>query len=254
MIDFRYYVVAITAIFAALIAGLFLGSSLTMSETAKKQQELIVKSIKKDIENLRKEIGEKNRELEIYREYQKRAQKWLVKDSLLNNNIAIVYFEGIEKDRNYKSLKDELLSAGAKILEVSITSEPTETTALSKLVKALFSPDASEKLNKLTEESAVFSYTGEVGQVQQILLLLDKKILSLAKDDPDFKELPVLRAVSFNLDNAKEFMEIAPKDSTCVIYDGDPYDPEALILSFNSFNGIFGEGINGTSVIPEAQK
>lgn len=251
MIDFRYYIVAITAIFAALITGLLLGSSLTTSEVTKRQQESLVESIKKDINNLREEMIKKNMEIEQLKEFQKLARPWLINDRLSGRNICIIFFSSRNNFPHLSEIKKELADSGASIFEITIDNEPTETTFISTLIREVYNPDALKRMEPFINSKTI-SVSENLQQAQEVLLLIDSKMLKLLESDPEIKYLTPIVAVSRNIKDAELFIEVAPKNSKCVVFDGDYFDNEALILSFfASQGGIFGESSNDTKILPE---
>lgn len=253
MIDFRYYVVAITAIFTALIAGLLLGSSISTSELVKKQQETLVKSIKKDIETLRKEVIQKTGEVEEWKNYQSLAKRWLMSERLSGKTIGIIFFSEASSDSQASEVRKELEAAGAQVVEIRFSSEPTETTYVSQLIKKMFSPEA-QKFLEAEEKAGRFEVRGSLRQMQEVLIVVNKKMMEVLEKDENFASLPPLRSIAGKIEDGKKFLELAPKGSSCVIFDGDDYDGEALVLSFYSEGGIFGEFKNGARIIPEAKR
>ncbi|MCX7832336.1 MAG: copper transporter [Actinobacteria bacterium] len=254
MIDFRYYIVAITAIFAALITGLLLGSSLTTSEVTKRQQESLVESIKKDINNLREEMVKKNIEIEQLKEYQKLVRTWLVNDRLSGRNICIISFNSKDNFPHLNEIKKELVNAGATLFEITINSEATETTFISTLLQDVYNPDASKKLEPFINSKKI-SISNNFQQAQEVLLLVDENLIKLLESDPQIKEFIPIVAVAKNIKDAESFIDLAPENSRCIVYDGDYFDSEALILSFFSTQGgIFGESSGNSRIIPEYKK
>jgi len=245
VIDFKYYVVAITAVFVAMMVGLLLGTSLSSSEIVKQRQEAMIKSIRKDITKLRSEIETKNKKLEELNSYQKKAQKWLVQDALGGITIGLVYVRDPEDAPDIDEIRKTLEIAGAKVFEVVLPENTTESTLISTTVKRLFLPGVN--VESLPSEVVV---KGSLAQAQEVLLIVDSKLLKIARSDKQILNLPPLRYVALNLENAAEVLESAPSDSTAVVFDGDPYDPEALILSFKTRKGIYGEMSGTAEILP----
>lgn len=250
MIDFRYYLVAITSIFAALIAGLVIGSSLSTSEVAKKQQEALVESIKKDISMLRKELVEKSNELENLKNYHLEARKWIIYDKLYGKTVYLVYSDDVSEKDTLNSLKEDLELAGANIVQAKIVKQTTETTLLSDFIRAAFQPEAPERLSGDPFAGKV-DLIGNAVQAQEVVLVVSPVILKMMEEDEGIKSVPPLRGVSSEIESGRRFLSLAPEKSSVVIYDGDIYDSEAFILSFSSDGGIFGERGIGMKILPE---
>lgn len=250
MIDFRYYLVAITSIFAALIAGLVIGSSLSTSEVAKKQQQALVESIKKDISMLRKELLEKSTELDNLKNYHLVAQKWIIYDRLYGKTVYLLYSSSVSEEEFLTQLVRDLEFARANVVKAKILEDTTETTLLSELIRASFQPDAQTVLQGDSFKGKI-ELSGKVLQAQEVVLIVSNGILKMIEADADFRSLPPLRAVCNDENLAKKFISMAPDRSSVVIYDGDIYDSEAFILSFHSEGGIYGEKGAGTKILPE---
>lgn len=246
MIDFKYYVVAITAVLVALVIGLLLGASLSTGEIVKQQQEAFIKSVRNDLSKLRSEIETKNKEIEELSNYQKKAQKWLVEDALSGMTVGIVYVNDPENAPDLNEIKKTLEMAGANVFEVILPEDTTETTLISATVKQLFAPGVS--LEGLPSRITV---KGKLTQAQEVLIIVDSKLLEIARTDKNLSDLPELRYAVFNLESAVVSLDNAPSGSTAVIFNGDPYDPEALVLSFKAEKGIYGEMSGGAEILPE---
>lgn len=113
MIDFRYHVVSLVAVFLALAAGIVLGSgplrtafisSLT-DETEELRQALDDAKAETDFEQLQGEVG---------RDFVDQASVVLLGESLKDRNVAIVrVFEPAEAD--VTGMRDRLVAAGATV-------------------------------------------------------------------------------------------------------------------------------------------
>jgi hypothetical protein len=246
MIDFKYYVVAIVAVLAALVVGLFMGISMSTSETVKHQQEAIIKSIKNDLARLSSVIEAKDREIASLRSYHKEVQPWLIHGNLNGITVAIIYAKNPEEGPDLNSVKKTLELAGGKFYEIILSEEATESTIVSSTIQKLLDPAVSP--SNFSKDVII---KGNLTQAQEILLLVDRRLLNLIKADTQITKLPPLRLLTVNLENGREALKSAPSGSTVVVYDGDDYDPEALILSFKVQNGIYGEDEKGARILPE---
>jgi hypothetical protein len=252
MVDFKYYVVTITAIFAALFAGLILGSSLSTNEAVKVQQESLIKSIRSDLSKLRTELSSKQKEINELTEFVEKSEDWLVAEKLYGKTIYIISFSDVKK-----STEDEVLRAvkyaGGEAVLITIDLESLhsrDSTLVSGLMELSYLPEASEeKISDLIAEKGKIS--GDISQAQEVVLLFDAKSFDLIRNDPDLKKFKTLRTATGKKELAENlFKEGIAENLVCTVLDGDIYDDSAFILSFYSAKGIFGEP-GFTGIIPE---
>lgn len=252
MIDFKYYIVTVTAIFAALFAGLILGSSISTNEVVKAQQESLIKSIRSDLSKLRMELSSKEKELEELSEYVAKSKDWILAEKMNGKTIYIITFSDVKKPME-KEVIQTLQNAGGKTVSITIdlnSLKGKDTTFVSSLIELSYSPQISkDKIHNLIKE--VGEVNGDVSQAQEVLILFDKESINYFKKDHNLKKFNILRTATSNKEAAEElFKEEINEDLVCTVYDGDVYDDVALILSFNVVKGIYGEP-GYTGIIPE---
>jgi hypothetical protein len=97
MVDFRYHLVSIVAVFLALGVGILLGSAFL--------GDPLVKSIRTDVQNLsqrnqdlRSRADSLTAQLSRYEDFAQAAEPWLVGQRMLGHQVVIVDFDGTDGD------------------------------------------------------------------------------------------------------------------------------------------------------------
>lgn len=252
MIDFKYYVVTITAIFAALFAGLILGSTLSTSEAVKSQQESIVKSIRNDLSKLRYELSSKQKQLDELMQYAELSQNWIITGKLEGKTIYVLDLSDFDKNKQSR-LINLLNEAGAQVVSIELkVDSTTETTLISDLIRLSFKPEINAAaLKSIIKDKG--SISGEVGQAQEFLILFSKNNLNLLLSDKNLSEIKHIRAVTDDRASAEMLSKTFSENFVITVYDGDPYDDAAAVLMFYADKGIYGE-IDETGIIPEKKE
>jgi len=123
IIDFRYHVASLVAVFIALALGILIGSTLVgqdfLENMAKEQQLWIGKleqdylNLKKETDSLRLELAHKQSQLDYYQNFALKIKPYLVEGKLNGKKFAI-----IELDRNgpFLDVVNILEQSGAKIV------------------------------------------------------------------------------------------------------------------------------------------
>ncbi|MFW6021941.1 MAG: copper transporter [Halanaerobiaceae bacterium] len=98
IINFRYHVFTITAIFAALGLGILIGSSIIGNDGILAEQKFIIENISKDIDrlqnrnqNLLNDLNQLNQKLTNKRKIEENLYPLLIKDLLKNKKLCIMY-------------------------------------------------------------------------------------------------------------------------------------------------------------------
>ncbi len=255
MIDFKYYVVAVTAIFAALIFGLIIGVSLSTNEAVKKQQDLIIKGIREDLNKLRGEIEEKETENETLKKYLTDSKKWLIQERMAGKNIAIIHSEN--SLNKLKEVVDVLKDTGANTVEISINTdyfEATETTVLSAFISELSSEQID--LNMLSEKYSDMAEINrrDLKRIDYITVVLDDKLTKIFEADSGIKNVRKIVYIVERIDTAYELSKNFASESAVCVFDGDAFDDIALVLSYDAKPGICGEDEKGALIIPEVAR
>lgn len=152
ILNFRYHIFTITAIFAALGLGILIGTSIVGHEGIVEEQRRIIDNIGFDIKNLKKENNNLRDEFQLleadlkYRQnIEKKIISLLIKDKLKENSYAIMTGNGINKN-SQEELKNLLRTAGATPEFITTNSD------LNLENKLILWKVNSEQLNGLSKE------------------------------------------------------------------------------------------------------
>jgi len=127
IIDFKYHVASLIAVFLALAVGIFIGTSLgydsNVGEVILKQQKQLTQGIEKRLDELKQkndQLEALNEELEVtnkvLKQYQEETLPALVKDKLTGKKVAIIVtgYYGLNED-----VKNVLKTSGAEITSIT---------------------------------------------------------------------------------------------------------------------------------------
>ncbi|KWX00816.1 hypothetical protein LI90_1843 [Carbonactinospora thermoautotrophica] len=142
MIDFRYHVVSIIAIFLALTVGIVLGSSV-FNQPLVERLNTEAKSLQTEAESLRSQIRQLQRDVQYRDQFADRAAPTLVADRLRGESVVVVALPGAEA-QVVDSLVEMLRQAGASVpgrvaVKESFT-DRTKAEALDALVASVAPP------------------------------------------------------------------------------------------------------------------
>jgi|GEM_PF-1721596 len=175
-LDFRYHIISITSVFMALILGIVIGIAMKPGEI-----------VSKEIENLQSEFKILNSDLERSKNLNKKNDELmtalnnnLMKNTLVNRNVIVIYGTGVADNNTIKNLENSLYNAGANLtaelfLQPRITeldnsvlktlSPSTENNTLEDVIKNLGSvigtPLAQYIVDELKKQKALI-YNGDV--------------------------------------------------------------------------------------------
>ncbi len=119
MVDIKYYVVSLVAVFLALSLGIVLGSVVVDKGILVEQQSKLVKSIQKDISDLRAENRSLRKEVENYQKFKEEVFPWIVDERLKGKKIAILDIGSALSDLN-KEIRSVCESAGGKVVYIRL--------------------------------------------------------------------------------------------------------------------------------------
>jgi hypothetical protein len=113
VIDFRYHIVSLVAVFLALALGLFLGST-TLQSTVTHNLRQQAHSVLARNDTLQEENDEANAALHKQQEFATSVESYAVAGKLVNTAVAVVSAPGVDSD-DRDNLIDSLHTAGATV-------------------------------------------------------------------------------------------------------------------------------------------
>lgn len=97
VVDYKYHVITVVAIFLALAIGILIGSTMLGDDFVGEQQKLLADRLERDFQNLRVQNGLTKRELssvretvKTYQEFCSQAMPALIKDKLRDKRVAVI--------------------------------------------------------------------------------------------------------------------------------------------------------------------
>lgn len=121
MIDFRYHLISLVAVFLALGLGILMGTVVL--------DDALVDSLDRDIQNLRRhnqdlegEINEQDRRIEAANAFAGEAATWLTKDALEGRVIVLIQLEGTDGD-TVGSIRDAVEDSGGELATTVVLSD-----------------------------------------------------------------------------------------------------------------------------------
>jgi hypothetical protein len=197
MIDFRYHVVSIVAVFLALALGLFVGST-TLQSTVTDQLKGAAQSVRNDNKKLETQRDTLRSQLSDVQQFDAAVEPTLVRGALAGQTVVVVSAPGVS-DSVRQGLGTTLEAAGAVVTaDVRLTSayvDPTESEELGQLAHDL-SPTASEPSTGSGVDDASRALAAVLGiraghstppanTVQTTLSAFeDGKLITVSGDDP----------------------------------------------------------------------
>ena len=139
LVDLKYHLVTIMALFITLAIGILIGSTIIGNDSIIQQQQNLISNLKKDFKMLRKEnknfkteINNLEEKLALNLEYRRKILSFLLKDKLSGEELLIVNGHNIEDKLVTKIIK-YLQLANPKKIE-SLTQAKLEQQKYSKIV------------------------------------------------------------------------------------------------------------------------
>lgn len=135
ILDMRYHIVSLVAVFLALGIGILIGTSLMGGGAVVEQQQKIIDRLQADFENLRDETkkleGEKailESELRVMDQFARSVEPVLIKDRLFGKQIALIRTGDAVDGRVIEELRLDLEKAGGNVVSVTTFLRPPENT------------------------------------------------------------------------------------------------------------------------------
>jgi hypothetical protein len=214
IIDLRYHIVSLVAVFLALGIGILVGGSILGVDTLASQQELIAERLENHLNELREEnravraeLALLENEISIYAQFHKDILPLLVAGRLEGKQVAIVEINTQPLEHNLVSLME---TAGAHVVSVTTIPNGLDPVGHEKELLALGAwPQASlDQLPSLLAGAVAQSIVE--GQTPLVAYLVDKQLISVVGEygDPldavvliggggDAEALPPVRALGF---------------------------------------------------------
>lgn len=133
MINWRYHIMSIVAVFLALGLGVIIGIGLGESGTIDLGQRGLVDDIRRDIDGLREENNALNTERSINLRYQDNTYPYLVAGQLQGKKIALVAASPVSED-DRRGIAGAIESAGGQVVSTTVFNSrfsPTDVAARS---------------------------------------------------------------------------------------------------------------------------
>ncbi len=274
MLDMRYHVISLVAVFLALAIGIALGIGLTAEQ-------------KGEIESLQKtfsEVKEKNEslhdELNVYKGYTAESKPYMLADRLPER--AFVVITGMEPDENaLESIHDAIISAGGNVpltVHMATAAVYEDTALLQGLAQAFGLPAETgvirervlaEVVEQLKNASSpeILTMLDQVGVIQMKGVLpgpVTGAVLLGSIEEADVMEstdLPLLRAFAAaefpvvgvsSLDASEDAMIIYKKNGISTVDHVNTVPGEvALVLVLQGGSGNYGSGRAAERILPE---
>ena len=164
IIDLKTHIYSLVAVFLALGIGILLGTGL--GSVLNQEQKNIITRLESDFNRyleekkaLQSTIQQKNRELEMEKQFDRYILSYLIQDHLLGRKIAIIRTSDEFKSHLIKEITSTLEMAGAKVKSVTqflpliVTATPEQRTELAQAFQ-VSQPEAltQEVMKKVCEE------------------------------------------------------------------------------------------------------
>lgn len=143
IIDIRYHIASLVAIFLALGIGMLIGNALLGNDALVVEQEKMISRLEKEFDRLKVELKEEQEavqkqtvELEVDRQFHRSILPSLIRDRLLDRRILIVRTNDSSDIRIAKELAQVLRAAGAEVPSITTfhrwpnLNDPTERQAV----------------------------------------------------------------------------------------------------------------------------
>ncbi|MGO1584248.1 MAG: copper transporter, partial [Actinomycetaceae bacterium] len=207
MIDFKFHVVSLIAVFMALAVGILLGAGPldgALGDTLRGQ----VQDLRADRETMREELGETQGDLESVNALLEEGGPRLVDGTLDGGRVALLAAPGANGD-DVDAVQDSLTSAGAEIVVEGVLSETMTAPALGDERTALaadVAPDAEADADPVTtlghavadaltlgrEETTDIADAAADGELLDRILRAGTELVSLQADPTDRADVVVL--------------------------------------------------------------
>jgi hypothetical protein len=158
MIDIRYYVVSLVAVFLALSLGIVLGSVIVDKGVLVEQQNKLVKSIQKDISDLRTENKKLREEMENFQKFEEEVFPWILDERLRGKKIAILDFDSELSDLS-KEIRALCEAAGGEVVYIRLQNPDTVDVEKKANLGEILSPGTTRTVEEALVDYVSFSIT-----------------------------------------------------------------------------------------------
>ena len=246
IIDIRYHVASLVAIFIALALGILIGSTLVgqnfMENMAKEQNIWIGKleqdyiNLKKETETLRVELVQKQSQLNYYQSFAVKIKPFLVTGKLEGKKFAI-----IELDQNgpFQDVVNTLEQSGAKIVSSTrlkfseeISADNNMTVLTEHLSKLILNGERTE-ITDLMEETNIIKSIGTYGDfIDGIILVTGFNKDKILFETQNFMTNYLKNKIPLYLINTDETIPYKTTSELCIVDKLDTIPGQVnLILS-----------------------
>ena len=206
MFDMRYHIVSLVAVFLALAIGIMLGSSIENRGVLKDQQERLVKSIEKDIANIKTKNTDLQSQLRAQKAFESEVSTALIKDRLEGKNIAVLYFKNAGSETLKRASLEALRKAGAtakdigldrkKILELKIENQEISTSESTKKYANL----EQFSLELTSEPGALLAQLEQEGELKlsEDFFPVEAVVMFAGGNKPNLEEIALAKAFRKN--------------------------------------------------------
>lgn len=126
IIDMRYHIVSLVAVFLALGLGILLGFALLGNGTIVQEQRAMIERLEADFAGLRQDqaqlestLKEQKAVIDFDNQFGREILPLLVKDMLLGRRVAVIRTGDALTDKSYKDIANALKLAGAKVVSLT---------------------------------------------------------------------------------------------------------------------------------------
>jgi hypothetical protein len=145
MLDMRYHVISLVAVFLALGIGILLGTTI-VERGLVAEQKAQIKSLRETFEEIKTKNTELNDELDAYRRYASESRAFMVAGRLVDRSIAVIAAKDPD-DKGLNSIYDGVAAAGGTIpvtITISGSDAYKDQTVIANL-NTLFGVQADEQ-------------------------------------------------------------------------------------------------------------
>ena len=121
MIDFRYHLISLVAVFLALGLGILMGT-VVLDDALVESLDRDIKDLRAHNEDLESEINSQDRRIDAANAFADEAAPWLTADALQGRVIVLVQVEGTDGDMS-GAVRDSIEGAGGEIPTTIVLSE-----------------------------------------------------------------------------------------------------------------------------------
>lgn len=161
MIDYKYHVTSLVAIFLALGVGMLIGSMALDNEFLENQQETLIDRLEGDFQQLRiqngltrSELAAANDTVEVYKKFCSQTMPALIKDKLQNYRVVVIE---TNNSCDLNDIVNPLITAGAEVeAVVSVLSDFSLANVSASVPPHENGEDSQEQVLDMLGEAIVF--------------------------------------------------------------------------------------------------